>query len=87
MTPPATAIKNGVLAGEGPTARPATYHEVLQSLDKRVARNSAKGRGMRLEPEEVRALDWAVLRADGGADTERWLEGSFEQIEGRDHAR
>lgn len=57
--------------------RPARLGEIMKLLSFRIPDASKRGKGLRLSPEEVRALDWAVIRDSTvpNAD-EHWLSGS-----------
>lgn len=57
-----------------PDGSPASLGEVLKSVGLRIARQSARGRGVHLSATEVRALDWATLRDSSIRHSEeRWL--------------
>jgi hypothetical protein len=43
----------------------------------RIARASREGVGLYLSAEEVRALDGAVVRIEGGIDTDDWRDHAF----------
>lgn len=61
------------------TAMP--YEVVLEKVVAKIKRASKVGEALRLSAEEVRALDWCVIREDGGVENvDQFREGSFEEI-------
>lgn len=61
------------------TAMP--YEVVLDKVVTKIKRASKAGEALRLSAEEVRALDWCVIREDGGVENvDQFREGSFEEI-------
>lgn len=61
------------------TAMP--YEVVLEKVVTKIKRASKAGEALRLSAEEVRALDWCVIREDGGVENvDQFREGSFEEI-------
>lgn len=61
------------------TAMP--YEVVLNEAVNKIKRASKLGEGLRLSAEEIRALDWCVIREDGGVENvEQFREGSFEEV-------
>jgi len=61
------------------TAMP--FEVVLSQAVSKIRRASSRGEGLRLSAEEVRALDWCVIREDGGVENvDQFREGSFEEI-------
>jgi hypothetical protein len=60
---------------------PLSYASTLSHVVDRIRAASQEGVGIRLSAEEVRALDWCVIREDGGVEnTEQFREGSFKDI-------
>lgn len=60
---------------------PYTYGSTLMQVVERIREASQDGTGLRLSAEEVRALDWCVIREDGGVEnTDQFREGSFQDI-------
>lgn len=77
-----------------PDGTPWPYGTVLSHVAGLIREASAKGTGLRLTGEEVRALDWSILREDGGIDVENHfrlsdhasLSGYFEEKGGLSEA-
>lgn len=58
-----------------------TYASTLSYVVDRIRDASQEGVGIRLSAEEIRALDWCVIREDGGVEnTEQFRDGSFRDI-------
>jgi hypothetical protein len=53
---------------------------VLSYVADRIAEASKNGTGLRLTAEEVRSLDWSIIREEGGYDSERFREGSYAEL-------
>jgi hypothetical protein len=71
-------VRNHMKYADG-TAMP--YEVVLGKVVDKINRASKLGEGLRLSAEEVRALDWCVIREDGGVENvDQFREGSFEEI-------
>lgn len=61
--------------------RAMPYEAVLSKVVEKLRSASKRGEGLRLTAEDVRALDWCVIREDGGVEnTDQFREGSFEEI-------
>lgn len=52
---------------------PWPYGSVISHVADLIREASAKGVGLRITAEEVRALDWAVIREEGGIDVEDYF--------------
>lgn len=61
-----------------PDGTPWPYESVLAFTVDRIREASAAGQPLRLSSEQVRALDWAVIRESGGVDTDNWRLSSFD---------
>lgn len=60
---------------------PWSYESVLSSVVRKIREASSDGQGLRLTAEEVRALDWCVIRDDGGVENvDQFRDGSFEEL-------
>ncbi len=71
-------VRNYMKFADG-TAMP--YEVVLDKVVARIKRASKNGQALRLSAEEIRALDWCVIREDGGVENvDQFREGSFEEI-------
>lgn len=71
-------VRNHLKRSDG---TPWTYASVLSHVVDRIREASENGTGLRLSAEEVRALDWCVIREDGGVEnTNQFRDGSFEEI-------
>lgn len=71
-------VRNHMKFANG-TAMP--YEAVLSEAVSKIKRASKLGEGLRLSAEEIRALDWCVIREDGGVENvDQFREGSFEEI-------
>jgi hypothetical protein len=61
--------------------REMPYEVVLSKVVGKIRVASRDGSSLRLNAEEVRALDWCVIRDDGGVENvEQFREGSFEEL-------
>lgn len=71
-------IRNHLKMADG---RAMPYEVVLDRVVSKIKRASKLGEGLRLSAEEIRALDWCVIREDGGVENvNQFREGSFEEI-------
>jgi hypothetical protein len=60
-----------------PDGKPWPYPTVLSHAAIRISEASANGRGLYLTAEEIRALDYAVIREDGGVETDCFRDHEF----------
>jgi esterase/lipase superfamily enzyme len=61
--------------------KPLSYSSTLSHVVNRIRKASQEGVGIRLSAEEIRALDWCVIRELGGVEnTDQFREGSFKDI-------
>lgn len=71
-------VRNNLKRRDG---TPWPYGSVLSYVVDRVREASKEGIGLRLTAEEVRALEWAVIREEGGVpNAEDFRKGSYSQI-------
>lgn len=60
---------------------PWPFGGVLQYAVDRIRAASIAGTGLHLSAEEIRALEWATIRENGGlANTDDWREGAWDEI-------
>ena len=73
-----TKVRNYLKYSDG-TAMP--YEVVLGKVVAKIKQASKNGEALRLSAEEVRALDWCVIREDGGVENvDEFRNGCFEEI-------
>ena len=65
---------------KSPDGTPWPRGVVLMHVAERIAQASKSGTGLRLTAEEVRSLDWSIIREEGGYDSERFREGSYAEL-------
>ena len=53
---------------------------VLMYVTDRIAAASKDGCGLRLTAEEVRALDWSIIREEGGYESDLFRDGAYADL-------
>jgi len=53
---------------------------VLSHVADRIVEASKAGVGLRLTAEEVRSLDWSIIREEGGYNSDLFREGSYAEL-------
>ncbi|WP_217577343.1 hypothetical protein [Mesorhizobium sp. GbtcB19] len=70
-------VRNNLKRSDG---TPWPFGSVLSYVSDRIRQASLEGKGLRLTAEEVRALEWAVIREEGGVDADHFREASYDAL-------